>query len=102
MANIGLQSVKGPSGVGRTELEPGAIGLLGVVMQALTHVAPAAGAILTIQAIVLLVGPIAPLAFLIAGVIVVMLGISLTQLARHLPSAGGYYTYVTDTLGPRW
>ncbi len=102
MANTGLQSVKGPTGVGRTELEPGAIGLLGIVMQALTHVAPAAGAILTIQAIVLLVGPITPLAFLIAGVIVVMLGVSLTQLARHLPSAGGYYTYVTDTLGPKW
>jgi amino acid transporter len=72
------------------------------MMQALTHIAPAAGAVLTIQAIVLLVGPITPLAFLIAGVIVLMLGVSLTQLARHLPSAGGYYTYVTETLGPRW
>lgn len=91
-----------PKGTARTELNPDAIGLGGVVMQALTHVAPAAGAVLTIQAIVLLVGPITPLAFLIAGVIVVMLGISLTQLARHLPSAGGYYTYVTDTLGPKW
>jgi amino acid transporter len=29
-----------------------------------------------------------------------MLGVGLTQLARHLPAAGGYYTYVSRTVHP--
>jgi amino acid transporter len=84
-----------------TQLSRGAIGLPAVVMQALTHVAPAAGAIVTIQFIAQLVGLTTPLAFLIAFLICIMLAASLTQLARHLPSAGGYYTYVSRTVGPR-
>ncbi len=89
------------SGTIDTELSRGAIGLPAVVMQALTHVAPAAGAIVTIQFIAQLVGLSTPLAFLIAFLICLMLAASLTQLAKHLPSAGGYYTYVSRTVGPR-
>lgn len=90
-----------PGGAIDTELSKGAIGLPAVVMQALTHVAPAAGAIVTIQFIAQLVGLTTPLAFLIAFLICLMLAASLTQLAKHLPSAGGYYTYVSRTVGPR-
>jgi amino acid transporter len=43
----------------------------------------------------------APLAFLIAFGIIITLGISLTQLAKKFPSAGGYYTYVSRTVHPR-
>jgi amino acid transporter len=84
-----------------TQLSRNAIGLPAVVMQALTHIAPAAGAIVTIQFIATLVGLTTPLAFLIAFLICLMLAASLTQLAKHLPSAGGYYTYVSRTVGPR-
>lgn len=91
----------GPSGTIDTQLSQGAIGLPAVVMQALTHIAPAAGAIVTIQFIAQLVGLSTPLAFLIAFLICLMLAASLTQLAKHLPSAGGYYTYVSRTVGPR-
>jgi len=90
-----------PDGTIDTQLSKGAIGLPAVVMQALTHVAPAAGAIVTVQVIAQLVGLTTPLAFLIAFLICLMLAASLTQLARHLPSAGGYYTYVSRTIGPR-
>jgi amino acid transporter len=84
-----------------TQLSRNAIGLPAVVMQAMTHIAPAAGAIVTIQFIATLVGLTTPLAFLIAFLICLMLAASLTQLAKHLPSAGGYYTYVSRTVGPR-
>ena len=46
-------------------------------------------------------GITSPLAFFIAFFLVLTLGISLTQLARHLPSAGGYFTYVSRTVHPR-
>ena len=46
-------------------------------------------------------GVAAPLVYFVALLIILSMGISLTQLARHLPSAGGFYGYVTHTVGPR-
>jgi amino acid transporter len=85
----------------RSGLKPNAIGFWPVLMQAITHIAPAAGILLTIQFIASEAGKAAPLAYAIAFVIILTLGISLTQLAKFLPSAGGYYTYVSRTIGPR-
>jgi amino acid transporter len=48
------------------------------------------GLILSIQFIASIAGIATQLAFLLAFFIVLTLGSSLTQLARHLPSAGGY------------
>ena len=43
----------------------------------------------------------APLGYLLAFLIVLMLAASVSQLAKHLPNAGGYYTYISHTLHPR-
>jgi amino acid transporter len=70
-------------------------------MQSISHIAPAVGLVLTIQYITSLAGVASPFAYAVAVLIVVTLGISLTQLAKHLPSAGGYYTYISRTVHPR-
>src|SRR2546426_6833692 len=82
-------------------LRSGALGLSGVLMQGITHIAPATAILFTIQLTTSYSGVTAPLAYLVAFLIVMMLGVSLTQLAKHLPSAGGYYTYVSRTVSPR-
>src|SRR5262249_10436702 len=82
-------------------LRAGALKLPSVLMQGITHIAPAVGIILTVQLITSHAGVTAPLAYLIAFVIVLTLGLSLTQLAKHLASAGGYYPYVSRTVHPR-
>src|SRR6266536_3306322 len=46
-------------------------------------------------------GLTAPLAYVVGVVVVLMLGNTLVQLSKHLPSAGGYYTYVSRALSPR-
>ena len=84
-----------------TELEPDAIGLLGATMQAITHIAPAIAGFLFTPFIVSLAGITAPLAYFVGFVIVLMLGSTLAQLAKHMPSAGGYYTYISRALHPR-
>lgn len=84
-----------------TDLRPRALRLPGVLMQALTHIAPAVGMVAFIPMITGFSGITSPLAYLIAFLIVAMLGVSLMQLAKHLPSAGGYYTYVSRTVSPR-
>jgi amino acid transporter len=43
----------------------------------------------------------APLVYLADVIVVLMLGSTLVQLSRLFPSAGGYFTYVSRTLGAR-
>lgn len=59
------------------------------------------GLVVTVQFVTSLAGIASPLAYGIAFLIVLMLGVCLVQLALHLPSAGGYYTYVSRSLNPR-
>ena len=84
-----------------TDLKTNAVGLTGVVMQAFTAIAPAAAIVFTIAFTASLAGVQAPLAYLYGFILIFTLGISLTQLAKYLPSSGGYFTYVARTLGPR-
>src|SRR5436309_14898193 len=84
-----------------TGLKRDSIGLVGATMQAITHIAPAIAALFFTQFVVSLAGVTAPLAYLIGVVVVLMLGSTLVQLSKHLPSAGGYYTYVSRALHPR-
>lgn len=95
-ATTSVGNVPGPPALRARALE-----LPGVVMQAITHIAPAVGMIAFIPMITGYAGVTSPLAYLVALIIVLMLGVSLTQLARYLPSAGGYFTYVSATLHPR-
>jgi amino acid transporter len=85
----------------KTDLKPGALGLVGVTMQAITHIAPAIAALFFTQFLVTLAGITAPLAYVAAVILVLALGNTLIQFSRQLPSAGGYYTYVSRALGAR-
>src|ERR1044071_154090 len=70
-------------------------------MQNVTHIAPAIAAFFFTQTLVINAGGQAPLAYLIGFIIVIPLGVCLMELAKKSPSAGGYFTYVSRTLGPR-
>jgi amino acid transporter len=82
-------------------LSRNALGFGSVLLQSVTHMGPAVGLVLTVQYGVSLAGVAAPLALTIAFLIVLTLAIPLAQLARHHPSAGGYHTYISRTIGPR-
>jgi amino acid transporter len=82
-------------------LRAGTLGLPSVIMQAVTHIAPGTGVILTLQLITKHAGQTVPLAFALGFIMMLALGMSLAELAKHIPSAGGYYTYVSRTVHPR-
>jgi amino acid transporter len=86
---------------GEAGLRRGALRLPAVLMQGIGHTAPATAILLTLPITTSYAGAAAPLAYLLAFLLVLMLGVGVTQLARHLPSAGGYYTYVSRTIHPR-
>ena len=85
----------------KSDLERNAIGLTGAVMQNITHIAPAIAAFFYTTVVVGYAGVTAPLAYFLGFLLVLMLGNSLVQLSKHLPSAGGYYTYVSRAIHPR-
>lgn len=88
------------SGAASSQLERDAIGLPEVLFQSITHMAPAVATALSIGAATSFAGGITPLAVLFAMVACLFTAYSIGQLAKHLPSAGGMYTYVGRGLGP--
>ena len=80
-------------------LERDAIGLTEVLFQSITHMAPAVAVALSIGFATSLALGITPLAVLLALVAVLFTAYSIGELARHLPSAGGMYTYVGTRIG---
>lgn len=82
-----------------TSLERNAIGLTEVLFQSITHMAPAVATALSIGAATAFAGGITPLAVVLAMVAALFTAYSIGELARHLPSAGGMYTYVARGLG---
>jgi amino acid transporter len=81
------------------QLERNAIGLPEVLFQSITHMAPAAAVAYSIIFATTYAGGATPLAVVIALVACLFVAVSIGQLARHLPSAGGLYTYNAHGLG---
>src|SRR5580765_1296746 len=81
-------------------LQRNAIGLTEVLFQSITHMAPAVAVALSIGAATGFAGRLTPLAVVLAMVACLFTAYSIGQLAKHLPSAGGMYTYVARGLGP--
>lgn len=82
-------------------LEQDTIGLLGILMQGIATIAPAFAILSTFVFTVGLTGLAAPLAYLLAGAMLLPLALSVNELARAFPSAGGWYTWIARSLSPR-
>jgi amino acid transporter len=80
-------------------LERNAVGLAPTLFQSITHMAPAAAVAFSIIVGVPYAGGSIPLAVLLALIACLLVAISIGQLARHLPSAGGLYTFSSRGLG---
>jgi amino acid transporter len=81
------------------ELQRGAIGLTEVLFQSITHMAPAVAVALSIGAATSFAGGQTPLAVVFALLASLLTAYSIGELSRHMSSAGGMYTYVSQGLG---
>jgi amino acid transporter len=77
-----------------------AIGLREVLFQSVTHMAPAAAVAFSIPAGASYAAGALPLATVLALVACLFVALSIGELARHLPSAGSFYTYVSKGIHP--
>lgn len=89
-----------PAPSSSTALAREAIGLREVLFQSITHMAPAAAVAFSIIVGANFAGGALPLSVVIALVACLCVAWCIGELARHLPSAGGMYTYVARGLHP--
>jgi amino acid transporter len=80
-------------------LQRGAVGLTSVLFMSVTNMAPAAAVAFSILFAAPYAGGSTPLAVLLGLAVMLLVAISIGQLAKHLPSAGGLYTYNARGLG---
>ncbi|HKV57137.1 MAG TPA: APC family permease [Ktedonobacteraceae bacterium] len=85
----------------QTTLRSNAIGLPGVLFQSVTTMAPAGAVAFSLGAAIPFTGGALPLAVAVALIACVLIALNIGSMAKHLPSAGGYFTYVSRGLGPQ-
>lgn len=83
-----------------SRLAHNAVGLSEVLFQSITHMAPGIAVAFSIIFTTVYAGGSSPLSVLLAMVGCLAVASSIGQLAKHLPSAGGLYTYNSNGLGP--
>ncbi len=81
-------------------LRGGTLGLPGVLFQSITGMAPAIAVAFSIPAAIVFAGGATPLAVVLSLVACMLVALSIWQLAKHLPSAGSFYTYTSKALHP--
>jgi Amino acid transporters len=92
-------SVENASPSEQSQLRANTIGLPGVLFQSITTMAPASAVSFSLGAAIPFTGSALPLAVLIALIVCCFIALSIGSLAKHLPSAGGYFTYVSESMG---
>lgn len=80
-------------------LRANTIGLPGVLFQSMTTMAPASAVAFSLVAAIPYTGGALPLAAIIALIVCLLVALNIGAMAKHLPSAGGYFTYVSRGLG---
>jgi amino acid transporter len=96
-----MASAAGRSGGDFDRLDERSIGLVHLVFQSLTNMAPATSLALGLLVVVAFSGPALPFFLAVALAISLCVATSLAQMAKHVPSAGGWYAYTATGLGPK-
>ncbi|MDO9407364.1 APC family permease [Patulibacter sp.] len=90
----------GPAGPAGPELRPGTLGFVEVLFQALASAGPGLGVTLAVIVGAGFAGGALSLSIVLATVGILLVGTTIGQMAKHFPSAGGFYTYVSNGLHP--
>ncbi len=85
-----------------SQLHREALGLRDVIFQGITHIAPAINIVFTLPVIALAAGATMSISLLLATIVCFFIANTVAQFSRYVPSSGGYYTFASRGLGPRF
>ena len=81
------------------QLRRNSLGLPELLLHGVTHIAPATNIVFTFPIIALKAGPDMPVSFLLSTLVCLLIGNTVSEFCRYLPSSGGYYSFATRGLG---
>jgi amino acid transporter len=83
------------------QLRRNSLGLPELVFQGITHIAPATSIVFTFPIIAGQAGPTMPISLLLSTAVCFLIGNTVAQFSKYMPSSGGYYSFATRGLGSR-
>jgi amino acid transporter len=99
MANETATSTESPTPGAAAGLRPNAVGFVGVLIQSVALIGPGVAIAFGLGPGITYAGGSFPLSVALAMVASLLLAVGIGQLATRLPSAGGFYTYISRGLG---
>ena len=84
------------------QLHREALGLRDVVFQGITHIAPAINIVFTLPVIAAQAGATMSISLFLSVIVCFFIANTVAQFSRYVPSSGGYYTFASRGLGPRF
>src|SRR5260221_4611733 len=79
-----------------------ALGFRDDVFQGITHIAPAINVVFTLPVIAAQAGATMLISLLLSVIVCFFIANTVAQFSRYVPSSGGYYTFASRGLGPRF
>ena len=96
-AHVPFSETKAPESAER--LHRGALGLVDISASTMANIGPAYSFYFGFAGIVIAAGLGSPLVILVAAVAIALLGNTLSQFSRAIPSTGGFITFIGKTFG---
>ena len=96
-AHVPFSETKAPESAER--LHRGALGLVDISASTMANIGPAYSFYFGFAGIVIAAGLGSPLVVLVAAVAIALLGNTLSQFSRAIPSTGGFITFIGKTFG---
>jgi amino acid transporter len=96
-AHVPFSETKAPESAER--LHRGALGLIDISASTMANIGPAYSFYFGFAGIVIAAGLASPLVVLVAAVAIALLGNTLSQFSRAIPSTGGFITFIGKTFG---
>lgn len=81
-------------------LQRGALGLVDIATSTMANIAPAMSFFFSSALIVAAAGVASPLIIIVAAVAIALLGNTLAEFSRSIPSTGSFITFIGKTFGP--
>src|SRR5579883_870682 len=100
VSSLPLTEGKTPAIVEAPRLQRGALNLLDIATSTMANIAPAMSFFFSSALIAVAAGIASPLTIIVAAIAIALLGNTLAEFSRSIPSTGSFITFIGKTFGP--